>query len=505
MHLRLPLSAKIALWFCLNVLALGAVFAVLFNAQFNLNLDWLLATGARERLEAVRNLIVGELNTTPPDEWSQVLARYSAAHDVEFALFDENARLLVGGIAALPEDVRTRVIARPPGRDRPPRPDEAAPEPGQMPSRSVARGRRFWPGPPLRAIMRTSDPTRYWLLTSARLDNPQTGDPMRVVLVARLTSLSAGGLVFNPRPWLALGLGAVAFSLLFWLPLVRGMSRSIARMTDATQQIANGRFDVRVDARRRDELGSLSAAIDQMAERLDGFVKGQKRFLGDIAHELCAPLAKLQMALGILEQRAANAEKPYVKSAAEKAEQISTLVGELLSFSKASFGAAAVNLQPVSVRDAAEEAIRRESAEGADIRLTMSDDLYVAADRDLLVRALANLVRNAIRHAGADGPIAIDARREGGEVTISIEDDGPGVPEAELPRVFDAFYRIDTLRPRDTGGTGLGLTIVKACIESCSGSVVARNRQPRGLQVLVRLPFCAELPLRDGVCGSQRA
>lgn len=485
--MRLPLSAKIALWFGLNVVALAAVFALLFNAQFNLDLDWLLATGARERLEAVRNLIVGELNTTAPDDWPQVLARYSAAHDVEFALFDDTANSLVGGIAALPEEVRARILARGPGRERSARPVEAASDPAPFPPRNFSRARRFWAGPPIRAIMRTSDPTRYWLLTSARLDNPQTGDPMRVVLVARSSTLSAGGLIFDPWPWLALGLGAVVFSLRFWLPLVRGMSRAFARMTHATQQIANGRFDVRVNARRRDELGSLSTAIDQMAERLDGFVKGQKRFLGDIAHELCAPLAKLQMALGILEQRASDGEKPYVKSASEKAGQIATLVGELLSFSKASFGAAAVHVQPINVREAADEAIRRESADGAKLRLAIPDELSVAADRDLLVRALANLLRNAMRHAGPDADISITAAREDGDVIITFEDDGPGVPEQELPRIFDAFYRVDTTRPRDTGGTGLGLTIVKACIESCSGSVVARNCEPQGLQVLVRL------------------
>jgi len=266
------------------------------------------------------------------------------------------------------------------------------------------------------------------------------------------------------------------------------MSRSFARMTNATQQIASGRFDVRLNARRRDELGSLSEAIDQMAERLDGFVKGQKRFLGDIAHELCSPLAKLQMALGILEQRAEAGEKPYVKSASEKASQIATLVGELLSFSKASFGAAAVHVQPVPVREAAEEAIRQEAADGAEVRLDVPSDLTVVADRDLLVRALANLLRNSLRHGGLAGPISIAAEGAGNDIAITLSDQGPGVPDEELPKIFDAFYRVEPSRPRGSGGTGLGLAIVKACIESCSGSVTARNRQPQGLEVVVRLP-----------------
>ena len=182
------------------------------------------------------------------------------------------------------------------------------------------------------------------------------------------------------------------------------MTRSVARMTHATQQIADGRFDVRVNARRRDELGSLGDAIDQMAARLDGFVVGQKRFLGDIAHELCSPLARMEMALGILEQRATEEQRVYMRAASDKAEQIAALVGELLTFSKASFGASAVRLQPVKIRAAAKEAIRRETGEGVEIRLEIPEELSAAADPDLLVRALANLLRNALRHAGNAGP-----------------------------------------------------------------------------------------------------
>lgn len=496
MRVRFPLYGKISIWFFLNLIALAAVFVLLFNAQFNLNLDWLLATGARERLEAVRDLIVGELNRAPPDEWAQILERYSEAHHVRFALFDDEANPLVGNIVALPEEVRARILARPPFPDFRRSPGERAAGAPQPPEGAAPRPfegpRRPWPRPSLRAILRTSGPTLYWLLASARLDNPQTGDPMRVVLVARSSSMAGGGLIFNPTPWLALGLGAVVFSLLFWLPLVRSITRSVKQMTHATRQIADGRFDVRVNPRRRDELGALGEAIDQMAVRLDGFVVGQKRFLGDIAHELCSPLARLQMALGILEQRAHEGETTYIESATEKAEQIASLVAELLSFSKASFGPSAVHLEPVRVREATEEAIRREKNEEADIRLDVPERLWVAADANLLIRALANLLRNALRHASRDGIVLIQARRNGPHVSITVADSGPGVPEEELPRIFDAFHRVDRSRTRETGGVGLGLTIVKACIDSCGGMVTARNREPHGLEVTVQLSAAAE-------------
>jgi two-component system sensor histidine kinase CpxA len=349
----------------------------------------------------------------------------------------------------------------------------------------------------VRALLRTTNPKQYWLLASARLDNPQAGDPLRVIIIARSNSLSGGGLIFDTRPWLALAGGACVFSMLFWLPFVRGMTRSIGGVTAAARQIADGRFDVRVPEHRRDELGMLGTAINEMAGRLDGFVNGQKRFLGDIAHELCAPLAKLQMALGVLEQRSPAGQDTYTRSAVEKAAQIATLVNELLSFSKASFGPTAVRLKTIRVRDAVDDAVRREECSHADLRIEVPEQLTVQADRDILVRAVSNLVRNACRYAADAGPITIAAHagREG--VHISVSDCGPGVPESDLTKIFDAFYRVDTSRTRDTGGVGLGLTIVKTCVESCSGTVSAHNRPGGGLEVDLRFPVSAPASLES--------
>ena len=524
MRLRLPLYGKILTWFFLNLLVVSAVVTALFTAQFHFNLDWVFfATGARERVEAVRNLIMDELEATHPDEWPQVLERYSETFHVRFALFDDEARPLVGGFSELPEEVRKRIIERPlpttfqrrsgssrsspapggspaieanradgnagPERVAPPEvPVGATPRPG---GESFRRGFR----PPLRALMRTVDPTRYWVLASGRLESPLLGDPMRIVLVARSQTISGGGLIFDPKPWLLLGLGIVLFSLLFWWPLISSITRTIRRMMQTTRQIADGRFEVRVNLHRRDELGALSESIDQMAIRLDGLVAGQKRFLGDIAHELCSPLARLQMALGILEQKASADQEQFVQTASEKAQQISALVAELLSFSKASFGSSAVRLQSVPLREVIEEAVHREKTETSpEIKIAIEKDLCVSADPELLLRAFSNLIRNAVQHAGTAGPITIRATRDAvtkpaadGEdpdlVTVIVADQGPGVPPEELTKIFDAFYRLDTSRARATGGTGLGLAIVKTCIESCCGTVSARNGQPTGLEV----------------------
>ncbi len=482
--MRFPLYAKIMGWFFLNLAVLCAVFLLLFNAQFQFNMDWLLASSAGQRVNAMRELLAGELNVTPPDDWDRVIERFSQAYGTRFALFDDEGTQLIGASVALPPEVRERFASGGAEAQSVPVPTSRMKlSPSSSPRKPDARRRLG------RALIRTSNPARYWLLLGSRIDNPQVGGSMHVILLVEATSLSLGGLLFDFTPWLKLAAGAVVFSVLFWLPLVRGMTASIAQMSLVTRRIADGRFDARVRVRRQDELGVLGDTINQMASRLDGFLNGQKRFLGDVAHELCSPLARLQMALGILEQRAVEGQGGYVRSAMEKANQISSLVNDLLAFSKASFVSSPINPLPVGIHQLAANCIAEEASEAIRIRNEIPEDLFVLADSALLGRALANLLRNAARYAGQGGTITVSGERSDGMGIIRVVDSGCGVPETEITRIFDAFYRLDEARTRDSGGVGLGLAIVKSCVESCGGYVKARNCVPQGFEVAVYLPL----------------
>jgi two-component system sensor histidine kinase CpxA len=277
-------------------------------------------------------------------------------------------------------------------------------------------------------------------------------------------------------------------SLVCWLPLIRGLTRSISDITRATGQIAEGPFEIALSTRRKDELGHLSRAINRMAERLSSYVHGQKRFLSDVAHELCSPVARLQMALAILEQRAGATQKTSVRDAQEEVEHMSGLINELLSFSKSQIASSTRELTRVNVADTVHSVLERESSQSTVVETQLDDGLEVMAEPDFLFRSLANLVRNAIRYAGHAGPIHVSAASLGKDVSIRVSDQGPGVPEAEIEEIFKPFYRPEFARQRETGGAGLGLAIVKSCIEACGGVVRCRNRSPRGLEVEIRLP-----------------
>jgi two-component system sensor histidine kinase CpxA len=273
---------------------------------------------------------------------------------------------------------------------------------------------------------------------------------------------------------------------------VRGITRSIARMRAATGKLAEGQFDVCVETKRGDELGELGSDINRMAGRLSGYVEGQRRFLGDVAHELCAPVARLQMAVGILEQSAKTpVDQERLADVRDEVEHMAGLVNEILQFSRATIGGKQVVLQDVALKPIAEKAFHREAANPEQVQIEIDETLSVHAEPDLLQRALSNLIRNAIRYAGHAGPITVSALRDGADIFASVTDHGPGVPEDALTKLFDPFYRVDAARTPGMsggGGTGLGLSIVKTCVEVCGGAVSVRNVAPSGLEVTLRLP-----------------
>jgi two-component system sensor histidine kinase CpxA len=276
-------------------------------------------------------------------------------------------------------------------------------------------------------------------------------------------------------------------SMLCWLPVVRGLTHAVTQMMQATAAVAEGHFDVRVDTARRDELGRLGQSINQMAERLRSYMQSQKRFLGDVAHELRSPLGRMQIAIGILESRTAAEDRRYLEDLKEEVESMSALTTELLAFARAELRPETAALVPVNLHEVIARTVDAESREGAEIEIAIDPRLQVKGDEKYLFRAFSNLVRNAVRYAANDGPIGIAAHRQGDRVEVTVADSGPGVPEEALEKIFEPFFRPESARDRRTGGTGLGLAIARSSIEACEGNISCRNRRPRGLEAVVTL------------------
>jgi two-component system sensor histidine kinase CpxA len=477
---RPGLWLKILLVAFLNVALLLTVFFIFLRLQLRLDLGSFLLAPARYRMLSISRLAALEFGNMQRQRWGDLLTQYSSSYPAQFFLFDREGGQIAGQDVHVPPSLFQHHQFGPehegPGPPGPPRTDEGP----HGPPREFRE-----PSFPIN-FEHTTNPPHYWASVRVPVNVDPGHPPMDWRLVWRFDSLWTNPFFFDYKPWLLTVILIAAVSIACWLPLIRSLTLAITALTAATGQIAEGHFEVQVPVKRRDELGRLSESINQMANRLSGYVNGQRRFLGDIAHELCSPVARIQLSLGILGQRASDAARPYVETIDEEVQHMSTLVNELLSFSKASIGASTA-LESVNIGEAVGRAVEREKTGDVTIQVDVPPSLAAVAQPDYLFRSVSNVLRNAIRYAGGDGPIEISAREVGGFAVISVTDHGPGVAPAELVEILKPFYRPETARQRETGGVGLGLAIVRSCMEACGGTVTCRNRMPRGFEVDLRL------------------
>jgi two-component system sensor histidine kinase CpxA len=468
------LFSKILLWFFMNLALVAVVLVVFFAFGSQIDLHAIFGQQASDRLRTAGRLISHELNQVPHANWPDVLARHAEIYQVDFALILKNGSHSLSKNMDIPETVMKMVMGDfrrnfPKGElSRPPKP-------------------RDKPGKKHRFMMRTKNPTRYWAGVRIPVSLKPSRPPVRAVLLAVSDSITGNGFFFDPLPWIIVAAAVMLISVLLWIPLVRNITGPLARMTRAAEEIARGGFDVRINEARADEIGRLASAINHMTSRLCGFVKGQKRFLGDVAHELGSPIARIQIGLGILEHRVDANNRKQVVDVMEDVAHMSNLVNELLSFSRAEMETAKVMLKTIELLPVLERAVQRESMPETEIITKIDPKIRVIADPELLARALANIIRNAVKYAGDAGPIQVSAIRKGNKIEIQVKDSGPGVTDDLVEQLFEPFFRPEPSRDRCSGGVGLGLAIVKTCVETCKGTVSARNLKPKGFAVTITL------------------
>lgn len=274
----------------------------------------------------------------------------------------------------------------------------------------------------------------------------------------------------------------LAFSVYVTAPL-RRMSRSMDR-------IAAGDLEHRVAVRGRDEGAAMGRSFNAMAERVRGMVVGQKELMAGASHELRSPLARMKLSLELLRERKGGAER--LSDLEADVDEVDALVEELLLASRIDLGSVPLTPEPLDLselsRDAWSRVARQAAAQqmGLEVRCAEGASRLVA-DRALASRLLGNLFENAVRHAGS-GTVTVSSTRQDERLLIAVADEGPGVGEADLQRLFEPFFRADRSRSRRTGAGGLGLMIVRRAVEAHGGSVQARCASPHGLIVAFDLP-----------------
>lgn len=295
------------------------------------------------------------------------------------------------------------------------------------------------------------------------------GIPMEVVIV-----VVVGGLGFS--------------AILAWY-----LTQPIQRMQAGFGRLAQGNFATRLGpamGRRRDEIADLAHDFDKMAVRLEELVAARDRLLADVSHELRTPLARLNMAIGLARQDPAKLATSLDRISGEAAK-LDEMVGELLTLAKLESGQSRgedyfnfAEIVKAVVQDARYEA----SAKGVDVLLDVEPDdesfEWIALGSGRLVsRAIENIVRNAVRYSSEGGKVTATLRREGSNFSLTVADEGPGVPEEAMGALFMPFGV-----SADGFGFGLGLAIAQRAVVVHGGSIFACNRRPKGLEMTVTLP-----------------
>ncbi|HCC56404.1 MAG TPA: hypothetical protein DEQ47_03945 [Solibacterales bacterium] len=286
-----------------------------------------------------------------------------------------------------------------------------------------------------------------------------------------------------------------AIVLLCWL-LAYNLTTPLRGLQKTLERFGRGDFSARSGSRRHDELGQLARTFDVMAARIETLVASQRRLLLDISHELRSPLTRLGVAVEIA--RAQTDTEASLNRIQREADRLNSLVDQLLQVTRAESDTAGLRgcvQLDLLLRDIAADCDIEAAALGTSIEVT-TEPVMVRGDEELLRRAAENILRNALRYSPPGHPVVATVGREGASAVLGIRDWGSGVPENQLQRIFDHFYRVDSDRNRLSGGVGLGLSIARRAVELHHGSIAARNAGP-GLMVEIRLPAFSESESRS--------
>nr|WP_241263011.1 ATP-binding protein [Parahaliea mediterranea] len=317
---------------------------------------------------------------------------------------------------------------------------------------------------------------------------------MRAVLTTNRDHRHSMLRTLGDKLWLRILLAVVISGLLCYL-LSRMMTQRLNRLRNAARELAAGRLDTRIAVRGDggDEADELARSFNTMAEQLQRRVNAQKRLLSDVSHELRSPLARMKIALALAQERPEQS-LAQLERIDRETQRLEELIGQLLS-AQATDHPMDEHIDLVALlRNLCADADFEARANDKQVGLEAApEQALVTTSGDLLRKTFDNILRNAVLYTPAGSRVTVRVNRSGAHYQVEVQDAGPGIPEDELAHIFDAFYRVDTARARDTGGYGLGLSIARRAVEQHGGNIRAENTDT-GLLVTVLLPASDDIP-----------
>ncbi|UCE72387.1 MAG: HAMP domain-containing protein [Nitrospiraceae bacterium] len=290
----------------------------------------------------------------------------------------------------------------------------------------------------------------------------------------------------------------IASVFCYWLAWY--LTSPVRKLRRATQQLASGDLKTRVVPElgtRKDELTDLGKDFDIMAERIESLMASQGRLLRDISHELRSPLTRLNVALELARRTSDTETLNSLDHIEQETERMNSLIGQLRTLTLLESGAEHIETVSIDlsslVKEVYDDAVFEAKSRNLSVKADLGNDVVITGSRDLLRRAVENVVRNAIRYSPEGSEVEMSLKRQelGGKdcAFIKVRDHGAGVPEESLTNLFSPFYRVAESRDRQSGGMGIGLAITYHAVKMHGGEVRASNAPDGGLIVEMQLPI----------------
>ncbi len=318
-----------------------------------------------------------------------------------------------------------------------------------------------------------------------------------VLLINRpVYRIGAPGSAFLDRINLQIVLGgllAIGLALLLAVFLSRTLTRPIRELTLATQMVASGGAAHQVPVRSRDELGQLANSFNLMSKDLSRSLELRRQMTADIAHELRTPISIILGHAEAVHDGVLPPSSETFEIVREEAERLEHLVEDLRTLSMADAGELKLTLQPYGMDELLHGAERAYAHQARQKNITLSTQVaadlpQLEVDAKRMREVINNILDNALRYTPEGGQISLSAGLVDGQVEIRVKDTGPGLAPDELDKVFERFYRTETSRTREEGGSGLGFAIARSIVERHNGRIWAESQLGQGLAVIIRLP-----------------
>jgi two-component system, OmpR family, sensor histidine kinase BaeS len=289
--------------------------------------------------------------------------------------------------------------------------------------------------------------------------------------------------------WTSVGTIILAVVISFYV--AQKIASPLIEMRKAAEKITKGNLEMRVHLEGKDELSELGQALNHLTEELKKQEALRRMLTSDIAHELRTPLATLKSHMEAFEDGIWEPTPERIRSCHEELERLIHLVGDLEQLTNVESPGFTLRKKRECLGEIVEQSMKAmETAfrtKNIQLKKVISTEIPVCVDRNRIMQILINLLSNALKFTPPGGTVSIEVKEEDGKAYIIVKDTGVGIPASETAKVFERFYRVDKSRSRKSGGSGLGLTIVKKLVEAHEGTVEIQSNLNEGTRVVIML------------------